>query len=72
MTLPNETISVGARRERCEFCGQYPTLGVYESASGFYIGYACCMPYSRESSNYWPTKEEALEALRSGGWNRRV
>lgn len=60
--LPNETVASGATPEACEFCGKVPALGVYSSAAGYYVGYACCMPYSRESG-YFRTYQQAEGAL---------
>lgn len=47
--------------EDCYCCGDKPRFGVYSSAAGYYLGYACCQHYSRESG-YYPTHEEAEEA----------
>jgi hypothetical protein len=53
-----------------------PNLQVLKSAAGFYIGTLCKAdwhetlwePYSRDSACYWPTREEAENALRSGNY----
>ena len=68
MVLKGETVSTGASIEPCDICGSKPTLGVRRSAAGYYIGYACCSPYSRETdyfkSHYHAKK--ALEELKNG------
>lgn len=48
-------------------------LQVCESAQGFYLGTKCKgQPFSRESEEYWGTREEANEALRSRSkWSQR-
>ena len=54
----------------CKDCGVKPMKGVYQSAAGFYIGYACdCGSYSRDSG-YYPTKEGANEALKNNSYLR--
>lgn len=46
-------------------------LSVLESFAGFYIGTADDEgPISRESEDYWPTKAEAEERLKSGDWKQ--
>ena len=69
--LPKETVGMGASVEACEFCGQTPTLGVYSSAAGYYVGYACCMPYSRESG-YYRTYDAAELAMTLRDFGRVV
>lgn len=65
MAMENETTGstedVLTEVEDCEFCGGKPQFGVYSSAAGYYLGYACCQPYSRESG-YFPSHEAAEEA----------
>ena len=70
MTIPGETVATGASKT-CEDCSSNPTLGVYSSAAGWYIGYMCpkCGPYSRES-NYYKTYKDAEKALESGNYIR--
>jgi len=69
MVLPKETIARGADAT-CSDCGVTPTLGVYSSQAGFYIGTYCdCGPYSRESG-YYKTQEEAEAALKKGDFER--
>ena len=69
MTLPNETIATGAE-PRCPDCQAMPKLAVHRSAAGFYLGTWClCGPYSRESG-YYPTREAAAAALKTGAYGR--
>jgi len=68
--LRGETISTGAPKT-CPQCGVTPALKVCKSAAGYYIGAWCrCGPYSRESF-YYPRKDLAEAALRSGHWAPR-
>jgi hypothetical protein len=47
-------------------------LEVLLSAAGFYIGTADAEgPISRESLEYWKSQDEALTALKTGGWTQR-
>ncbi|MDK9702516.1 MAG: hypothetical protein OEL20_05205 [Sulfuritalea sp.] len=68
-------VGYGARQQECPSCGMqtfYDVLAVLESAAGFYIGLADSTgPVSRESERYWPTREQAQEALATGRWIRR-
>ena len=69
MTLPGETLATGAP-SACSDCKRKIVLQVCESGAGFYVGAWCnCGPYCRESG-YYGTKEEAQEALASGGFGR--
>jgi hypothetical protein len=50
-------------------------LQVLKSAAGYYLGdlyfdkdMAGWFPYSRESNEYWSTREQAEEALRTGNY----
>ena len=47
-------------------------LKVLQSAAGFYIGTVDedGFPDSRESQEYWPTKEAAKKSLTDGSWTR--
>lgn len=45
---------------------------VLESAAGFYIGTWHDEPYSRESEQYWATREEAQRALDTGKWLLKI
>lgn len=52
-----------------EYCQRKLPLGVYKSNSGFYIGtYDYDGPCSRESEEYFDTREEAHEALLTNNW----
>lgn len=46
---------------------------VLESAVGFYLGtlHPVQGPFSRESSEYWPTRSLAESALETGDWTQR-
>ena len=47
-------------------------LEVLQSAAGFYLGTADQEgPVSRESVEYFPTREAAVQALETGQWNQR-
>lgn len=46
-------------------------LQVLQSAAGFYLGTVDPMPCTRESE-YWPTAEEARQALETGSWTQRM
>jgi len=67
--MPGETVASGAQLDRCEWCHETPTLRVCRSAAGYYVGYQCCLPFSRESG-YYPTQEAAAAALASGDFGR--
>lgn len=67
--LPGETVSTGANITKCEFCNQFPIIGVYQSNAGYYVGYACCSPFSREST-YYRKREDAEKALKTGDFFR--
>lgn len=69
MVLPGETVATGAP-VYCEECKTAAKMGVYKSPAGHYIGYYCnCGPYSRESE-YYPTRETALYAWKTGDFGR--
>lgn len=54
-------------------CGATLPVEVLESGAGFYIGTADDDgPYSRESMEYWPSREEAAKALDTGTWTQRI
>lgn len=68
--LPGETINSGAP-STCPDCHTKLVLRVCLSGAGYYIGSECqCGPYSRES-HYFPTQEDASEALSTNDWERR-
>lgn len=56
-----------------EFCNLTLPIQVLKSAAGFYIGTICNVegPISRESVEYWTTKEKAESALQLGEWTQR-
>jgi hypothetical protein len=55
-----------------ELCGRELELQVCYSAAGFYLGtYSEDGPCTRESREYWRTRESATGALRSGAWSQR-
>jgi hypothetical protein len=56
-----------------EFAGRQLPVQVCRSASGFYIGTReeNGEPVSRESKEYWPTRQEAERALTSRIWSQR-
>ena len=67
--FPGETIATGAATT-CDQCGESPTIGVYSSGGGHYVGTWCqCGPYTRESA-YYPTRELAQSALDSKTYGR--
>lgn len=49
-------------------------LQVCESQTGFFIGtmHPKDGPYSRESVEYYPTREQAEQALETGDWNQLI
>lgn len=52
--------------------GRPVPLEVCYSAAGFYLGtYVDNEPYSRESAEYWTTREAAEAALAGGQWTQR-
>lgn len=52
--------------------GRPVPLEVCYSAGGFYLGtYVDNEPYSRESAEYWTTREAAEAALAGGQWTQR-
>ena len=69
MTLNRETLCEQPDLP-CEDCGWVPSLDVYRSAAGFYVGTWCgCGPYSRESA-YFSSSDEARAALQVGAFAR--
>lgn len=52
--------------------GEYE-LQVLESQAGFYIGTydPAEGPVSRDSMEYWPTRQLAEQVLETGNWTRR-
>lgn len=55
-----------------EYCNVLLPLRVLQSAAGFYLGtIGPDGPCSRESVEYFPTRERADAALASGDWTQR-
>lgn len=72
-TATSAHFGVLAAREGAEL-----PLGIYQSEAGFYIGtyrfdksMGIDIPFTRESVAYWPSRELAATALRSGRWTQR-
>lgn len=64
------SIATGAP-DTCPDCGTKLELNVHESRAGFYLGTWCrCGPYSRET-DYYRTREDAEQALKSNDWIAR-
>jgi hypothetical protein len=56
-----------------QVCGMELPLQVLGSQAGYYIGTTDeCGPYSRESVEYFPTKEAAFAALETGEWTQKT
>lgn len=55
-----------------EYCGIKLPLTVLRSAAGYYIGTYDDGPCSRESNEYFRTKEIARAALASGKWTQKM
>ena len=53
--------------------GQRLPLQICKSAAGFYLGTtdADGAPFSRESVEYWPRREQADRALTAGRWTQK-
>lgn len=52
--------------------GQSLQVQVLQSAAGFYLGTTVDgLPYTRESVEYWPAREDANVALENGDWTQR-
>jgi len=51
--------------------GERLPLQVLRSAAGHYIGTFDDGPVSRESAEYFPTREVARHALETGAWTQR-
>jgi hypothetical protein len=56
-----------------EFGGRQLPLQVRKSAAGFYVGTReeNGEPFSRESQEYWPTRQKAERALTLRIWSQR-
>lgn len=64
----SETIQYGMLASQA---GYRLPIEVQESRAGFYIGTFDCGPVSRESDEYWPTRELAQAALDTGNWTQK-
>ena len=65
MVMNGETVATGAHLPHE---GAQPE--VLQSGAGFYVGYLYLgMPYTRESG-YYPTREDATQALVDGDYTR--
>ncbi len=54
------------------YCDKELELGVYGSGAGFYIGtFSDEGPCSRESNEYFRTREKAVAALANGEWTQK-
>lgn len=66
----DETVQVGALARASG--KEYP-MEILRSAAGFYLGtYSDSGPYTRESMEYWPTREKAKKAWDEGRWTQRT
>lgn len=65
--------NIGINRIRCVQLkdGTVLPFKVLKSNAGFYIGTWSDGPYTRESKNYWNTREQAQYALDTGVWLAR-
>jgi hypothetical protein len=55
------------------FAGVLLPLELLVSRAGFYVGTATEEgPFTRESEEYWATREEAEAALAAGSWTQRL
>ena len=64
------SISIGVLAARC---GKQLMLDIYRSNAGFYLGTVTEEgPFTRESEEYWPKREMAVRALKSGMWTQRM
>ena len=62
--IVNSCIPLSEKDLRIEVC---------KSANGYYLGVLYeGMPLSRESYEYWPSYEQANEALRSQNWTQNT
>lgn len=53
-------------------CGCELKVQVLQSAAGFYIGTFDCEPVSRESKEYYDSRESAELALKNNTWTQRI
>lgn len=74
MPAQTRTLVAGPKGQLAREADTILPLEVMRSAAGFYIGTSeDGMPYSRESNEYWPTREQAERAMALGedGWTQR-
>jgi hypothetical protein len=68
---PAASVAIGLLAKK--HCGVELPLDVCRSNAGFYIGtFGDDGPCSRESVQYWPTREAAQQALATGTWTQRT
>lgn len=67
MALPGELC--GTQGTICSLCGEEVELDILSSPAGFYLGYWCCGPISRETRYMpdWSTAETELGIINDGG-----
>jgi hypothetical protein len=54
------------------FAGVIREVQVLETTSGYYLDTTEeGQPFTRESQQYWTTRKEAADALRTGAWSQR-
>ncbi len=67
--------------DTCRACGQLAKrfsnlelpLDICQCSRGYYIGTYCDdAPYTRESEEFWPLRELAMQALRRTDWTQRT
>lgn len=67
----DEAVQVGALARASG--KEYP-MEILQSVAGFYLGTYSYEdgPYTRESMEYWPTREKAKKAWDEGRWTQRT
>lgn len=66
----NGTIQYGALSEAC---GEKRPLEILKSAASYYLGTQTKRgPWTRESVQYWPSKEKAQNAWDTGNWTQKT
>lgn len=71
MSTPQNTAIAPANGMLAMMIGRILPLQVLKSAAGYYIGTADDEgPCSRESCEYFPTRDRAAQALASGAWTQ--
>ena len=78
MSLPHQKENNYGFGQLALTAGEKLPLEILQSFAGFYIGtqfydpeIECMAPFTRESIQYWKSKEAAEEALRSGLWTQK-